>query len=265
MGHPLSSHYPEVEQYQRDEISGHVMDMSRAPDLAISRDPARARQAFEEATNQYMASHQIPPAGNHEAIAAIDPQQILAARRPVPPPAVLMPPRLALYHIPHVLQPPDVFRQPVNGPLIPLVPGTAYPGYAAEGNKKKNFIGFPLSELPAPAHLSCYEVCQQWPNSLINAGLDAFLQRNWSAKEIAACLAPNIQAWLEVNGTLENPTWITNRLNSRRNRVLISTGDWDPLIQAKETNPLRADGRPDHMPRMKSAKDAENAKWFLNP
>jgi hypothetical protein len=111
------------------------------------------------------------------------------------------------------------------------------------------FVGYPGENAAIPADLSCYQACQQYPGSLFDHKLDAFLQRNWSAGEMYACLPQQVQ---DIRNT-SNPTWITNRMVKRQD-MLIAAGRWDTEIYgaAAAGNFLREDGRPADMVRRKS-------------
>lgn len=126
----------------------------------------------------------------------------------------------------------------------------------------KNFSswrGYPAKgTIPAPG-LSCYEVCQRYPNSLHHGVLDAFLQRNWSAGEVVQSLPDGIRATLGDAQPAYNPTWLTNRMNKRKD-VLMSQNRWDPMIRdARAGRFIRADDRPHDIKRWKSAQPAEFA------
>ncbi|ETN42662.1 uncharacterized protein HMPREF1541_01819 [Cyphellophora europaea CBS 101466] len=114
---------------------------------------------------------------------------------------------------------------------------------------------FPGKHVVPPPGLSCYDVCQQFPNSLNHAVLDAFLQRNWSAGEIKECLPKNVQDALKGTTAAENPTFLTNRLTKRTTK-LIQDGLWDNLVSnGRNGNFLRNDGRPADMPKHKSMRE----------
>ena len=55
---------------------------------------------------------------------------------------------------------------------------------------------FPPATDPVPENISCYQVCQQYPNHLIGAVLDPFIQRRFSATELWDCLPQAFKEYL---------------------------------------------------------------------
>lgn len=129
---------------------------------------------------------------------------------------------------------------------------------AMKGNYN-TWQGYPNMEVIPPPGLSCYEICQQYPNSLNHRGLDAFIQRNWSAWEIMNCLPKEIHNFLRVAGTAggagRNPTWLTNRMIKRK-AAIVQAGQWDAPLRrdALAGNFFREDGRPAGVQRFKSVR-----------
>jgi hypothetical protein len=103
--------------------------------------------------------------------------------------------------------------------------------------------GFPTRDAPIPAHASCKDICERFPNSIRDAILDDFLHHNWSAQQIFAALAPKAKAWMtctQVAGmNSKNPAnAIAKRLGKRRDKH-IKAGTLDKL---KKSNDIRPSG-----------------------
>ena len=105
----------------------------------------------------------------------------------------------------------------------------------------KEVEGFPSRSEPVPPELSCYEVCQQYPNSLYYEVLDPFIQHNWSCNQVYECLPDKAKQAMTANHTTsKNPSnSIAKRMSKRRLR-LHKLGQLHSLL----TGPtLRPEGR----------------------
>ena len=95
-----------------------------------------------------------------------------------------------------------------------------------------------------PQGLTLYDIAQQYPNHLINAGLDHFLNARWSALEIFQAMHPDAKREIEAKGAKCHENFITARL-IRRKKVLGSLELWDNTT-GHPTHVInqRVDGRP---------------------
>lgn len=142
-------------------------------------------------------------------------------------------------------------------------PGTQSRKSAGKDDSQLFFKGFPERHIAAPGGLTCYEVCQQYPNSLDKEGLDAFLQQNWSGQDMWGCLPESIRNAVLARQTKNPWGFLTKRL-SHRKKALVDSREWEDLHHdAINDTYVREDGRPDDIGRWKSTRLMESMKEVI--
>lgn len=102
------------------------------------------------------------------------------------------------------------------------------------------FPGYPPPNTEIPANYTMWEICQLMPNSLRENNLRAFVQREWSANELCACLKDDARAILNARPG-KDKTMVFQKRMERIKKDLIAKGEYDALLRSP---PLRDDGRP---------------------
>ncbi|KPI37015.1 uncharacterized protein AB675_3628 [Cyphellophora attinorum] len=150
---------------------------------------------------------------------------------------VAFPPAGHTYH-PNQLEP---YQQPQSQPYLqlhtpadtPLEPASPTTTTAAPATRRPRprpkpgriihvgaVDGFPPRNAPIPTNLSCADICRQFPNSLYNETLDAFLQHNFSSTQMYELLPDAVKQAMRANHVnAKNPAnAIAKRLVKRRQR-----------------------------------------------
>jgi hypothetical protein len=102
------------------------------------------------------------------------------------------------------------------------------------------FPGYPPPNADIPAHYTMWDICQNMPNSLRENTLRVFVQREWSANELCACLKDDVRAVLNSRPGKDKTMVFQKRLE-RIKKDLVARGEFVALVNAP---PLREDGRP---------------------
>jgi hypothetical protein len=102
------------------------------------------------------------------------------------------------------------------------------------------FPGYPPPNADIPPNYTMWDVCQLMPNSLRENNLRAFVQREWSANELCACLKDDARAILNARPG-KDKTMVFQKRMERIKKDLVAKGEYNALLRAP---PLRDDGRP---------------------
>ncbi|ETN41883.1 uncharacterized protein HMPREF1541_03822 [Cyphellophora europaea CBS 101466] len=102
------------------------------------------------------------------------------------------------------------------------------------------FPGYPPPNAEIPGNYTMWEICQLMPNALRENNLRAFVQREWSANELCACLKDDARAVLNARPGKDKTMVFQKRLE-RIKKDLVAKGEFEALVRAP---PLREDGRP---------------------
>jgi hypothetical protein len=102
------------------------------------------------------------------------------------------------------------------------------------------FPGYPAPNAEIPENYSMWEICQLMPNSLRENNLRPFVQREWSANELCACLKDDARAVLNARPG-KDKTMVFQKRMERIKKDLIAKGEYESLLRSP---PLREDGRP---------------------
>jgi hypothetical protein len=102
------------------------------------------------------------------------------------------------------------------------------------------FPGYPPPDAEIPAHFTMWDICQNMPNSLRENNLRVFVQREWSANELCACLKDDVRAVLNSRPGKDKTMVFQKRLE-RIKKDLVAKDEYVSLIKSP---PLREDGRP---------------------
>ncbi len=119
------------------------------------------------------------------------------------------------------------------------------------GSPILNFEGYPDHKQIPSADLSCYEVCQQYPASLMNDNLLPFIQRRWSAEEIFDCLPLDVQQYVHDRRVDQKTMYLYKRLQKGENKLkglspsgTTGTLDITAYLALLNGPRMRDDGRP---------------------
>lgn len=102
------------------------------------------------------------------------------------------------------------------------------------------FPNYPPPNAEIPDHYSMWDIAQSMPNSLRENNLRPFIQREWSANELCACLREDARAILNARQG-KDKTMVFQKRMERIKKDLVARGEYEALLQAP---PLRQDGRP---------------------
>lgn len=102
------------------------------------------------------------------------------------------------------------------------------------------FPGYPPPNAEIPANYTMWNICQLMPNSLRENNLRAFVQREWSANELCACLQDDARAILNSRQG-KDKTMVFQKRMERLKKDLVAKGEYEALLRGP---PLREDGRP---------------------
>lgn len=102
------------------------------------------------------------------------------------------------------------------------------------------FPGYPPPNAEIPANYTMWDICQLMPNSLRENNLRAFVQREWSANELCACLKDDARAVLNSRQG-KDKTMVFQKRMERIKKDLVAKGEYEALLRAPH---LREDGRP---------------------
>lgn len=102
------------------------------------------------------------------------------------------------------------------------------------------FPGYPPPNTEVPGNYTMWDMCQLMPNSLRENNLRAFVQREWSANELCACLKDDVRAILNARPG-KDKTMVFQKRMERIKKDLVAKGEYETLLRAP---PLRDDGRP---------------------
>lgn len=103
-----------------------------------------------------------------------------------------------------------------------------------------DFPNYPPASTPVPDEYSLFEICQRLPNCLREQNLTDFIQHDWSANELCACLQDEARAVLN-NRAGKDKTMVFQKRLERLRRDLKAKGEFDGLMAAPK---MRLDGRP---------------------
>jgi hypothetical protein len=102
------------------------------------------------------------------------------------------------------------------------------------------FPGYPPANAPIPRDYTLWEVCQNFPNSLRENSLLPFVQREWSANELCACLKEDAREILNSRPG-KDKTMVFQKRMERIKKDLIAKGEYHGLVTG---DMMREDGRP---------------------
>ena len=121
-----------------------------------------------------------------------------------------------------------------------------------------DFPGYPSHNQIPSQNLSCYEVCQQYPASLLADNMLPFIQRRWSAEEIFDCLPRDVQQILHDRPIDQKTMYLYKRIQKGQKKLkpLIRGSDNEknlaPFLDLLNGARLRGDGRPSDVKRGQS-------------
>ena len=107
------------------------------------------------------------------------------------------------------------------------------------------FTGYPPGGTIVPADYTLWEVCQNYPNSLREGNLVAFVQREWSANELCACLKDDAREILNSRPG-KDKTMVFQKRMERIKKDLVAKGEFEALVNGPM---IREDGRPSWVKR----------------
>jgi hypothetical protein len=102
------------------------------------------------------------------------------------------------------------------------------------------FANYPPAGADIPADFTLWEICQNFPNSLRESTLIAFVQREWSANELCACLKDDARETLNSRPG-KDKTMVYQKRMERIKKDLVAKGDYERLLHGPM---IREDGRP---------------------
>ena len=130
-----------------------------------------------------------------------------------------------------------------------------------------DFDGYPDHDQDPPADLSCYEVCQRYPASIMNDNLLPFIQRRWSADEIFHCLPLDVQQYLHDREFKQVTNYLFKRLQKLEFKLRglgpsgkTGTRNLTAYLALLNGPRMRDDGRPADVRKNQSAA-APNRAW----
>lgn len=102
------------------------------------------------------------------------------------------------------------------------------------------FPAYPPAGSEIPADYSLWEICQNYPNSLREHVLLGFVQREWSANELCACLKEDARDILNSRPG-KDKTMVFQKRMERIKKDLVAKGEYQNLLNGPM---VREDGRP---------------------
>ncbi len=102
------------------------------------------------------------------------------------------------------------------------------------------FPAYPPAGSEVPTDYSLWEICQNYPNNLREHVLLGFVQREWSANELCACLKDDARAILNTRPG-KDKTMVFQKRMERIKKDLQAKGEYEPLLRGPM---IRDDGRP---------------------
>ncbi|RMZ80250.1 hypothetical protein DV738_g2753, partial [Chaetothyriales sp. CBS 135597] len=102
------------------------------------------------------------------------------------------------------------------------------------------FDGYPSEDQPMREGLTLWEICQEYPNHLTGKVLEGFVQKEWSANELCACLKDDARKVL-TDRPGKDKTMVFQKRLERVKKDLMAKNEYDQLMKGAE---IRPDGRP---------------------
>ena len=102
------------------------------------------------------------------------------------------------------------------------------------------FPAYPAAGSEVPPDYSLWEICQNYPNNLREHVLLGFVQREWSANELCACLKDDAREILNSRPG-KDKTMVFQKRMERIKKDLQAKGEYEPLLRGPM---IRDDGRP---------------------
>ncbi|RMZ89725.1 hypothetical protein DV736_g3059, partial [Chaetothyriales sp. CBS 134916] len=102
------------------------------------------------------------------------------------------------------------------------------------------FDGYPSEDQPMREGATLWEICQEYPNHLTGKVLEGFVQKEWSANELCACLKDDARKVL-TDRPGKDKTMVFQKRLERIKKDLIAKDEFDQLMNGPE---IRPDGRP---------------------
>ena len=104
------------------------------------------------------------------------------------------------------------------------------------------FPGYPNTSVPVPPSFTLWDICQHMPNHLREDILLAFVQQNWSANEVCACLKDDAKDILNARPGKDKTMVFQKRLERVRKDMMAK--DQLKILMHPEYKLYRDDGRP---------------------
>ncbi|RMZ76944.1 hypothetical protein DV737_g4592, partial [Chaetothyriales sp. CBS 132003] len=102
------------------------------------------------------------------------------------------------------------------------------------------FDGYPSEDQPLREGATLWEICQEYPNHLTGKVLEGFVQKEWSANELCACLKDDARKVL-TDRPGKDKTMVFQKRLERIKKDLMAKDEFDQLMNGPE---IRPDGRP---------------------
>ncbi|RMD43540.1 hypothetical protein DV735_g1536, partial [Chaetothyriales sp. CBS 134920] len=102
------------------------------------------------------------------------------------------------------------------------------------------FDGYPSEDQQMRDGLTLWEICQEYPNHLTGKVLEGFVQKEWSANELCACLKDDARKVL-TDRPGKDKTMVFQKRLERVKKDLMAKNEYDQLMKGPE---IRPDGRP---------------------
>jgi hypothetical protein len=107
------------------------------------------------------------------------------------------------------------------------------------------YSSYPAADIAVPDDYTLWEICQNFPNSLRERNLLPFVQREWSANELCACLKDDARNILNARPG-KDKTMVYQKRLERIKKDLVAKGEYKKLVEGPM---LREDGRPSWVKR----------------
>ena len=107
------------------------------------------------------------------------------------------------------------------------------------------FTGYPAESEPLRKDATLWQICQDYPNHLTGPVLEGFVQKEWSANELCACLKDDARKVL-TDRPGKDKTMVFQKRLERIKKDLVAKGTYDQLVHGTEVRP---DGRPSWVKR----------------
>jgi hypothetical protein len=107
------------------------------------------------------------------------------------------------------------------------------------------YPSYPPADTTVPADYTLWEICQNFPNSLREENLLPFVQREWSANELCACLKDDARNILNARPG-KDKTMVYQKRLERIKKDLIAKNEYNKLVNGPM---MREDGRPSWVKR----------------